>query len=143
MGIGELQARIWQLEDEIRVLQRELDEGRDFITSFTIKVDQNIDEICRRYAVNNKAEALRQNATYANRLAGKIQENYSVSRRLEIDEEMTEGIIRKARNRISIIEEEISRRRNVISSLQNEISRIQEEESRAAREAELARAQTR
>ncbi|CBK75073.1 hypothetical protein CIY_24380 [Butyrivibrio fibrisolvens 16/4] len=142
MGIGELQSRIWQLEDEIRILQRELNEGKDFLESFSLKMNQNVEEICRRYGVNEKAAATRLNATYADRLAGLIQENYGVNRRLEIAEEMSDGIVHKAKRRITNIEDEISHKRSMISSLQAEIRRIQEEEARAARaarEAELAR----
>ena len=140
MGIGELQSRIWQLEDEIRSLQRELDEGRVFLESFSVKMQENVDEICRRYKVNTKAQCMRLNATYSERLAGKIQDNYSVSRRLEIGDEMSDGIYNKAKRRIAYLEDEIRNRRNMISSLQAEIRRIQEEEARAYREAQLAAA---
>ena len=135
-SISDLQCRIGQLEEEIRILQRERELGEDFIYEVKRGASHNEEEFDRRNHLALTAGDKRGRASFADKLMYKIQHNYGQSRR-QMTGDYASSMLNKAYNRIDEIDRSIANKRSQISSLQAEIERIRtaEEEERRRREA--------
>lgn len=131
--ISYLQSRISQLEDEIRKLERERNNGEELIDDVTIKKNKNLEEMQRKRNTVRRMDDLRNSAPYADAVIGRLLDIYNDYRGGELDS-AAQSIINKAHDRINTINYEIQCKRNEISSCYARIEAIRAEEERIRNE---------